>query len=327
MISEKNSRIRIVILTAILFCTVTLNAQTITDVINTFNTGAEQVNSGNFENAITKFEECIQLATQLGTEGDEMKLKAQEQIPALYYRLASDKYKEKDIDGAITWFERTVEVCNQYGNDEIKEKSLNYIPQLYYAKGNAHFKNEEFDKALASYDKAIEYIPDYARAYYGKALAYRKMNDNENMIGMIDKAIETGNASGDSKIVEGAVKAGRDYWIDLGKKAMKEENYETAISQLNASMKYDNKFAEPYYYLAVIYNKQLEYDKAVENALKAVEYDTSEPEQKAGIYFELGNAYVGIVEYQKACEAFKNALYEPYTNTVKYKMENVLNCE
>lgn len=327
MILQKNLGIRMVILTSFLFLTTAFYAQTITDVINAFNAGADQVSSGNFETAISKFEECIQLANQLGEEGNEMKTKAEGQIPALYYRLASDKYKAKDIEGAITWFEKTVEICNQYGNEEIKGKSLNYIPQLYYAKGNAHLKSEEFDKALASFDKAIEYTPDYARAYFGKGLVYRKMNDEANMLGMIDRAIETGTSSGDTKTSEGASKTGRDYFVDEGKKAMKAENYEEAINRFNASMKYDDKFAEPYYYLSVIYNKQLEYEKAAENALKAVEYDTSEPEKKAGIYFELGNAYVGMVEYPKACEAYRNALYEPYTNTVKNKMENVLKCE
>ena len=92
-------------------------------------------------------------------------------------------------------------------------------------------------------------------------------------------------------------------------------------------MKYDNQYAEPYYYLSAIYNKQLEYEKAAENAEKALAYDDSEPEKKARIYFELGNAYVGMVEYNKACEAFKNALFEPYTSNVKHKMENVLQCQ
>lgn len=327
MISKTISGTRIIILTTFLFLTALLNAQTITDVINAFNTGAEDMNAGNFETAISKFEECIQLAIQLGEEGNEMKLKAEGQLPALYYRIASDKYKAKDIDGAITWFEKTVEICNQYGNEEIKGKSINYIPQLYYSRGNTHFKNEEFVKALESYDKAIEYLPDYSRAYYGKGLVYRKTNDEANMIAMLDKAIETGKTSGDDKTSEGASKTARDYIVVEGVKAMKAEDYEIAINRFNASLKYDDKNADPYYYLAVIFNKQLEYEKAVEYALKAVEYDSSEPEKKAGIYFELGNAYVGIVEYQKACEAFKNALYEPYTNTVKYKMENVLNCE
>lgn len=327
MISRINTGSRITVLTTFLFLTAMLNAQTINEVITSFNAGAEQVNTGNFEAAISKFEECIQNATQLGPEGDEMRLKAQEQIPVLYYRLASDKYKEKDIDGAITLFEKTIETCNQYGNEEVKGKSINFVAQLYYTKGNTHFKNEELDKALASFDKAILYMPDYAKAYYGKGLAYKKMNDEANMLAMFDQAIETGKASADDKTTEAAVKTVRDYYVIAGVNAMKTEDYETAFKSFNASMKYDDKYAEPYYRLAVIYNKQLEYEKAAENALKAIEYDTSESEKKARLYFELGNAYVGMVEYQKACEAFKNALYEPYTESVKYKMENVLKCE
>jgi tetratricopeptide (TPR) repeat protein len=327
MISRIISGTRIIILTTFLFLTASLNAQTINDVITAFNAGAEQVNTGSFETAISKFEECIQLANQLGAEGDEMKLKAEGQIPALSYRLASDKYKEKDIDGAITWFEKTIDFCNLYGNEEFKGKSINFVAQLYNTKGNNYFKNEELDKAMASFDKAILYMPDYAKAYYGKGLVYKKMNDETNMLVMFDKAIETGKASGDDKTTEVAVKTVRDYFVIGGVNAMKTEDYETAFRCFDASMKYDDKYAEPYYRLAVIFNKQLEYEKAAENALKAIEYDNSEPEKKARLYFELGNAYLGMVEYQKACEAFTNALYEPYTNTVKYKMENVLKCE
>ena len=327
MISRIISAFRIIILTTILFLTTALNAQTINEVITAYNAGAEFVNTGSFEAAISKFEECIQLASQLGAEGDEMKLKAEGQIPALYYRIASDKYKEKDIDGAITFFEKTIEACNQYGNEEFKVKSINFVAQLYNTKGNTHFKNEELDKALASFDKSIFYKPDYAKAYYGKGLVYKKMNDEANMLSMLDKAIETGKTSADDKTTEAAVKTIRDYYVIGGVNAMKTEDYETAFKCFDASMKYDDKYSEPYYRLAVIYNKQLEYDKAAENALKAIEYDNSESEKKARLYFELGNAYVGMVEYQKACDAFKNALYEPYTSNVKYKMENVLKCE
>ena len=327
MISRIISAFRIIILTTFLFLTAALNAQTINEVITAYNAGAEFVNTGSFEAAISKFEECIQLASQLGAEGDEMKLKAEGQIPALYYRIASDKYKEKDIDGAITFFEKTIEACNQYGNEEFKVKSINFVAQLYNTKGNTHFKNEELDKALASFDKSIFYMPDYAKAYYGKGLVYKKMNDEANMLSMLDKAIETGKTSADEKTTEAAVKTARDYYVIGGVNAMKTEDYETAFKCFDASMKYDDKYSEPYYRLAVIYNKQLEYDKAAENALKAIEYDNSESEKKARLYFELGNAYVGMVEYQKACDAFKNALYEPYTSNVKYKMENVLKCE
>jgi len=327
MLYKKNHFLRISSIAILLFVSALINAQTLADVINAFNAGAEEVNTGNFEAAIIKFEECIQLAGQLESEGDEMKVKAQEQIPAIHYRIAIDKYKAKDIDGAIAWFEKTVIACEQYGNDDIKTKSLNYIPQLYYANGNTHVKNEAYEEALSNFDKAIEYLPDYAKAYYGKGLVYRKLGQEENMFATLEKAIETGNSSGDDKTAATAVKSARDYLVIAGMKSLKDEDYESAIRLFNASMKYDNQYAEPYYYLSAIYNKQMEYAKAAENAEKAITYEDSEPERKARIYFELGNAYVGMVEYEKACEAFKNALYEPYTNNVKYKMENVLQCQ
>ena len=128
-----------------------INAQTINEVIETFNAGAELVNNGSFEEAVLKFEECIDLATKLGTEGDEMKGKAQGQIPNLYYRMAMDNFKAKDIDGAIQKFEETVTACEKYGNDEIKEKSVKYIPQLYYLKGNSHVKKEEYQEAQLNF--------------------------------------------------------------------------------------------------------------------------------------------------------------------------------
>lgn len=327
MFYKKNHFLSISIAANLLLFTALINAQTLTDVINSFNAGAEEVNAGNFETAITRFEECIQLADQLGAEGEEMKGKAQEQIPAIHYRIALDRYKAKDLGDAVSWFEKTVIACEEYGNDDLRTKSLNYIPQLYYAKGNTHVKNEEYEDALSSFDKALEYLPDYARAYYGKGLVYKKLEQEENMFSALDKAIEAGNLSGDDKTTGTAVKTARDYLVVEGMKSLKNDDYKSAISFFNASMKYDDQYSEPYYYLSAIYNKQLEYMKAAENAEKAIIYDNSEPERKARIYFELGNAYVGMVEYEKACTAFKNALYEPYTNTVKYKMENVLNCQ
>jgi tetratricopeptide (TPR) repeat protein len=108
--------------------------------------------------------------------------------------------------------------------------------------------------------------------------------------------------------------------------AFNAEDYTTVIEMSNKSLGYDSEFSDPYYYMARIYNKDLEYDKALENAQKALDYETDE-EKKPRIWFELGNAYVGIVEYEKACEAFSHCLVEPFESTVRHKMENVLNCQ
>jgi len=307
--------------------TFSLNAQTINEVIESFNAGAAEVSAGNYEAAIENFVATIDQATALGAEGDEMKAKAEEQIPPLYYRMALDTYKEKDIPGAIVKFEETVAACDKYGDDDIKDKSLKYIPQLYNANGLAQLKSEDYDGAIASFDKAVEYQPDYARAIYGKGLVYRKQDDNDNMVATLEQAIEVGNASGDDKTAEAATKILKDHFLNSGKLAFKDENWEEAISNFESSFKYDSEDPEPYYLICVIHGRQGDFEKAVEYGTRALEYEEDDADKQARVYYELGNAYVSLVEYDKACAAFKNCLVEPYTASVKHKMDNVLKCQ
>ena len=327
MISRKSVIISALSFAMFVFLSVSVNAQTINEVIEAFNAAAEEVNTGNFETAISKFEDCIDLATQLGDEGDEMKDRAEGQIPALYYKLATTAYKEKDYEGAITRFEETVAASEQYGNEDLKAKSLKYLPSLHNAVGNRKYKEGNYEAAMTHFDKAIEYKPDYAKAYFGKGQVYQKQGDTENMLATLEKTIELSNAAGDEKTAKVASQKVRDHYYSIGRLAVKEDDYQTAVENLTRALEYDAEFSEPYYLLSVMYNKEMSYDKAADNAEKALLYDETEPQLKARIYYELGNAYVGLVEYDKACEAFANALYDPYTNTVKHKMENVLNCD
>jgi tetratricopeptide (TPR) repeat protein len=304
-----------------------ITAQPINEVIEAFNAGAAEMNAGNFEAAIAGFEVTIEKATALGAEGDEMKLKAEGQIPPIHYRIAMDKYKAKDIAGAITSFENAVAASDQYGNDDIKGKSLRYIPQLYNAVGNSQVKSEDFEGAISSFDKALEYQPDYARAIYGKALVYRKQNDESSMITTMETVIAVGNATGDEKTAAAATKTLKDHYVNNGKISFQAEEYEDAIAYFEKSFKYDDQDPEPYFLITVIHVKQEAPEKVIQASEKYLAFNEDDVDKKARIYFELGNAYMTLVEYEKACEAYSNALIEPYLNTVKHKMENVLNCE
>jgi tetratricopeptide (TPR) repeat protein len=325
---KRNGNFRnLIIVWVMALFTLSLNAQTINEVIESFNAGAADVTAGNYEAAIVKFESTIEQATALGAEGDEMKAKAEEQIPQLYYRMAMDTYKAKDIPGAIVKFEETVVACDKYGDDDIKDKSLKYIPQLYNSNGLAQLKSEDFDGAIESFDKAVEYQPDYARAIYGKGLVYRKQDDNDNMVATLEKAIEMGNASGDDKTVEAATKILKDHFVNSGKLAFKDEKWEEAIGNFESSFKYDSEDPEPYYLICVANGRQGNFEKAIEAGDKALEFEEDDADKKARIYYELGNAYVSLAQNEKACEAFKNCLVEPYTASVKHTMENVLKCQ
>jgi len=326
MTKKGNIRKWIAALTVMLI-TLSLNAQTINEVIEAFNAGAAEMNAGNFDAAIKGFENTIELATTLGAEGDEMKAKAEGQIPPIQYRMAMDSYKAKDYVGSIANFEKAVEASEKYGNEEIKGKSLRYIPQLYNAVGNSKVKSEDFEGALASFDKALEYKPDYARAIYGKALVYKRQNDEANMITTMETAIAVGNSTDDEKTGAAATKALKDYYLNNGKISFQAEEYDDALAYFEKSFKYDDQDPEPYFLITVIHVKQEKAEKVIQVGEKYLAFNEDDADKKARIYFELGNAYMTIIEYEKACEAFANAMVEPYLNSVKHKMENVLNCE
>ena len=329
MLKRKGNFRNLISVVVLAVSTLSMNAQTINEVIESFNAGAAEVTAGNYEAAITNFESTIEQATALGAEGDEMKAKAEMQIPQLYYRMAMDTYKAKDIPGAIIGFEETVAACDKYGNEDVKDKSLKYIPQLYYANGNDQLKADDFEGAIASFDKAVEYQPDYARAIYGKGLVYRKQKDQDNMVATMEQAIEVGNNADpvDEKTVAAATKILKDGYVNAGKLAFKDENYADAISNFESSFKYDPENAEVYYLICVCHGRQGEFEKAVESGTKALEYEEDDVDKKARVYYEVGNAYVKLVEYEKACAAFKNCLVEPYTASVQHQIDNVLKCQ
>ncbi len=323
---RKNFRIWVSIFTVMLFA-VPLKAQTYSDAVETFNAGADEVTAGNFEAAIEKFEASYEMATALGAEGDEVKKMAMEQIPNLYYRISIDKYKAKDYPGAITSFEETVTASEKYGNDDVKGKSLAYIPQLCVIVGNSQYSSGEYEAALASYDKAIEYIPGYARAMYGKAMVYRKQEKTDEMISTLEQTFEAGNSQGDEKTAEAAAKTLKDYFMNQGKIAFNAADFDNAMSNFQTSFKYDPENPEAYYLICVIHDRLGELDEAVEAGLQALEYEEDDADKQARIYYELGNIYTSLVEYDKACDAYSHALVGSYEANARRKMEDVLNCQ
>ena len=78
----------------VMLITISLNAQTINEVIEAFNAGAAEMNAGNFEAAIAGFESTIEQATALGAEGDEMKAKAEGKEYTSEFRKKSEEDAE-----------------------------------------------------------------------------------------------------------------------------------------------------------------------------------------------------------------------------------------
>ena len=95
-----------------------LSAQTLTDVINEFNEGVAKVNNQEYDASLEHFNQVLTLAETVGAEADEMKMKAQEQIPLAYYRQATLFLKRRQFDNAIPYLENTVRTATDFNNND-----------------------------------------------------------------------------------------------------------------------------------------------------------------------------------------------------------------
>ena len=101
-----------------------LSAQTQTDVINEFN-------------------QVLSLAEVVGDSANELKEKAELQIPLAYYRQATLFLKRKQFDNAIPYLEQTIEFSKLYNNnEESSKKAGKYLLQSYMREGQRNFRNK-----------------------------------------------------------------------------------------------------------------------------------------------------------------------------------------
>lgn len=325
-------KLRVIVLFMGLMAAGIVTAQTtLTDVINEFNSAVEFLNNQEYEKALELFNQTLAMADEVGDEASDMKAKSEDQIPATYYRQATVFMKRKQYDNAIPYLEKTVEFANLYGNnDELKDKSLGYLPPLYTREGNRELKNKNYDGAISYFDKALEMKPDLYQAYQGEGLVYMEKNDVDNMLAAFNKAKDGAQAKGDTKTIDEINGAIDGYFNKIIMEEMEmvdpeENDYTYVIEACEKALAADDKNPMAYYHLALINNKKVEYDSAIENAEKALKYE-KDPVWISAINFELGQAYQNTAEYDKACEVLKKVTEEPFLSKAEKKLESIPGC-
>ena len=310
----------------------TMTAQTLTDVINEFNTGVEKLNNQEYDVSIEHFNQVLAMAESVGDEAADMKAKAEEQIPSTYYRQATLFLKRKQFDNAIPYLEKTIESSSLYNNnDDIKSKSENYLLQSYMREGQRNYKNKAYDDALDLFDKALAMNEDLYQAHQGKGLIYKDQDEIDSMMEAFNMAKQGARAKNDEKTISainGVIDAYYNKFItdELEMVDPEENDYTYVVEACENALGANPENPRALYHLALVSNKKVEYDAAVDYALKALQFET-EPVWLSAIHFELGTAYQNSVEYDKACEALNKVTEEPFLTRAEKKMEVIGGCK
>jgi tetratricopeptide (TPR) repeat protein len=311
--------------------TISMFAQTLTDVINEFNAGVESLNDQAYKTALTQFNKSLELCEVVGEESDDMKKKAQEQVVGTHYRQAITLMKRKQYDKALPSLENTVKYSGEYEvKPEYAENAKKYLPSLYLREGNVLRMQGKHDEAMEIFDKALELQPALYKAHQGKGMVYKDINNTDMMLEEFAIAKQKAVQLEDHEVIadiNAAINGHFKVLIDEELMMMDPEDpdYTFLLDICDEAIQANDQNSYAYWQAAAALNKMVEFDRAIEYAEKAVAYET-DPVLLSALHYELGMAYYNTVRYEDACQAFNKVTEEPFLGKAEKKMSATPNC-
>ena len=299
-----------------------LSAQERNDVIAAYNEGAKSMQT-DVPAAIKAFENVVTLANKVGETANDLKQKAIQVLPGLYVKVAANAVSQKKTGPEIVKAAKAaLAAAEKYESATAKENAGRLLVQAYSITGTQLFTKKDYENALLVFDSLILINPDYAAAYYNKALVYRNQNDAGAFEETIDLYLEKLKSANDTVRAKQASSLALEYFRAGGSQASQAEKLDDAITLLNKAAKYgDDK--DLFYFFADVYNKQKNFSGGAEFAQKGLNLEKGNTEAKAKFYYQLAVAQAGLGDTAKACESFKNALFGPFAAASKAQRTNL----
>jgi len=307
-----------------------INAQDLNEAKRAIKKGDQEKRAENYEEAIAAFKNCIQITEQLSSDEPgvtELKVAAQKKATKAHLDYANDLLKQEKHDQALKHYQKTLELAKQYDQASYAKKANSNIPKVYYAKGRNHASEGKYEEAIGFFQQAIEGDPDYGWAYIRMAQAHRQLGNTDKMEEAVKQAMEIGEQSGQSNVVNTAKTLAYKHFYNTGAKALKAKNYKAAIEPLEKATQYNGN-ETLHHYLAISYSQTGNYENAVKQEQMVIDAKNGESSQAelAKYYYTLGTYYEALGQKANACEAYKNATYGDYKPNAEYKIKHTLKC-
>lgn len=235
------------------------------------------------------------------------------------------------VEQAITAVKKAIEIYPEFAQaynklgdylikrGRVKEAADAYQTSLLY---NSDSENTNFDMGctlahLGRYNEALTYLetalkmkPDHIQTYANIGRVYFMLGDSERAVSYLETALEADDLDIMANFVLGNI------LYDVGQTDRANEMLEWVIDGFKDTIKAKPSFAEAYYYIGYCKFIMGNYQEALENMLKAAEYDTAEIDYHysfgmlygdADVFCALAQIYSATGDRQKASESMKKA--------------------
>jgi len=297
-------------------------AQERNDAIKAFNTGVGLMKT-DIPGAINAFESSISIAEQVGDSANDIRQKAINVLPGLYYQRAYNILTvDKNVPTAIQASKKSMEVAQKYQNQTVIDNTGKILIQAYSTMASEFFAAKDYENAIHAFDSILMINPGHLTALNNKALIYRTLANREEFARSMDAYIEQLNAANDTARLAQAQTMARDFFRVEAGKANTAKDFAGALELLNtASMYGEDK--NVYYQMANVYNSLKNYSEAAESAKAGLALETGSAEDKAKFYWELGTAQAGMGDTGAACESYGNSSFGAFAEASKAQRTNL----
>ena len=231
------------------------------------------------------------LSLQVSAEVEQSGSKLEKQI-----LIARKLQKDNKIEEAIILWWEIVGIAKHINKNQQLSSGYFNLGYLYDELGG----KDNLQKAIAAYQKAIEIKPDKHEAYNNMGIAYRKLGGKDNLqkaIAAYQKAIEI------KPDYYGAYNNMGLAYNDLGG----EDNLQKAIAAYQNAIEIKPDGHEAYSNMGSAYD-DLSGEDNLQKAIAAYQNAIEIKPNKDEAYYNMGIAYQKLGQYDKAINAYKQAI-------------------
>jgi len=297
-------------------------AQVRNDVIKAYNAGVQMMKE-DVAGAIESFESTITIAEQVGETADDLKSRAMQVLPGLYYQVAYNLLNaDAPAQEVLAAARNTRDASEKYGSASNKENAERIMIQVYITMASEFYANKDYENALAAFDSVLMVNPDHFTALYNKALIYRTQDSTEAFEESVDTYISKLDPEADAERLAQASRLAIEYFRAQGSQANADEDLDAALAAFDKASKYGED-KDLFYYYADVYNKQEKFAEAAEYAQRGLDMEEGDAEAKAKFYYQLAVAQAGSGDTASACSSFSNAMYGAFAEASKAQRTNL----
>jgi len=157
-------------------------------------------------------------------------------LGAIYSFIGTDYEDIGDLNNALLYYDRELEIARDLNDEEGESSALNNIAEIYIKQGN-------YDKALEYYNKSLQLTSkpsSIAVTYNNIALVYSDKGDKNKAVEYYKKAIEFAQKAGDYHSTAA-------YMINLGNTYINLKNFSEAQYYLQKGLLMMQKLGDKYW--------------------------------------------------------------------------------